>query len=38
MLKEYLCDFDPDVVVLVKTRVSGFKVESVIRSIGLSNS
>lgn len=33
-LKEYLRDFDPDVVVLVETRISGIKAEKVIRNIG----
>lgn len=37
-LKEYLHDFDPNVVVLVETRVSGFKEKCVTKKIGLLNS
>lgn len=33
-LKEYLWDFDLDVVVLVETWIIGFTVEKVIQSIG----
>lgn len=34
-LKEYLWDFNLDIVVLMETRVSGLKVEQVIKSIGM---
>ncbi|TYI87927.1 hypothetical protein E1A91_D04G170700v1 [Gossypium mustelinum] len=37
-LKEYLRDFYPNVVLLVETRVSGFKAKCVIKKIGLPNS
>ncbi|PPD84828.1 hypothetical protein GOBAR_DD18234 [Gossypium barbadense] len=33
-LKEYLREFDPRVVVLVETRVSGVKADKVIKNIG----
>lgn len=35
-MKEYLREFDPDVVVLVETRVSGFRANRVVQSIGFS--
>ncbi|KAG8472266.1 hypothetical protein CXB51_034472 [Gossypium anomalum] len=34
-LKEYLRDFDPDIVILVETRVSGRKADCVVGKIGL---
>lgn len=33
ILKEYLQEFDPDIILLVESRVSGFKADRVIRSI-----
>lgn len=38
VLKEYLRDFDFEVVVLVETRVSGPVADKVIRSVGIPNS
>lgn len=38
MLKEYLKDFDLEIVVLLETRISGIKVENVIWKIRLRNS
>ncbi|PPS03183.1 hypothetical protein GOBAR_AA17470 [Gossypium barbadense] len=34
LLKEYVRDFDPGVVVLVETRISGVKADKVIKNIG----
>lgn len=38
MLKEYLREFNPDIIVLVETIISGPKAVNVIRRIGFSNS
>lgn len=38
LLKEFLRDFDPEVVVLVETRISGLRADNVIKGIVLSNS
>lgn len=35
-LKEHLRDFYPDVVMLVETRISGLRVDKVIKCIGMS--
>lgn len=38
ILKEYLRDFEPDVVVLVKIRISGLRADSVIKGIKMPHS
>lgn len=38
VMKEYMSGFDPDLVILVETRVSGYQANCTIRSIGLANS
>lgn len=38
MLKEYFRDFNPNVVMLVETRISGLKAKSVVKSIRMPNS
>lgn len=38
VMKEYLRGFDPNLVILVETRVNGFQANSVVRSIEMLNS
>lgn len=38
VMKEYLCDYKPDMVVLVETRVSGVIANRVIFTLGMSKS